>query len=434
MIETVSFSRSPEQYIEYANRSISRKIAEGIMTEADANLIREFVSTMRVQNNIGDARTYKLTNALSNICRFIKTPLMDNTIADINTGVMAIKNGQRIAGKNHKNIGPLSQDTKRDYVVFLKRLYLYAIEEGYCSISAEKIQKIKAPPKNKATKTAEQMLTKAEVVQMIHACKGITGIRDRAMLSVLYEGGLRINELAGLKWSDLKFEGPFVKLNVSSKTGIPRYIPLTMSKEYISSWRNEYPDGIPDGDKTVFLTTIRTYKETADGNTELVTIHRNLTYNYLRKHIREIGKRAGITKNITCHLFRHSRVTALLQDGFQESTIKLMLWGSLTSNMLANYGHLCNNDIDKAIAKAEGLELEGEETENPLSNKICPRCHTINTPTSGYCHVCGLPLTKDAAMELEEAKAEIHADERYKTVIENMQKQIDALTAFCGKE
>ena len=455
MAEIVSFSRTSEQYEKYAERGITRRIKNGQMTEADAELIKEFVDSLKSQNNISDSRAYKLTNALSNISRFIKTPFMENKIADIRAGVSAIKSGKKINAKNQKTPGDLSQNVKRDYIIFLKRFYLWSIEEGYCNLPPEKIRKIRPPSPDRVTKTAGQMLTNDEVLRMICACTGSTGIRDKAMLSVLYEAGLRINELAGLFWSDVLFDSHFAKLNVSSKTGIPRYIPLTTSRGYLAAWRSIYPDGEPEGDKPVFVTTIFKIKD-KDEDTKVRTIndgstlpldeikdkdkdtkvrtvtYKNLTYNYLRNHIKDIGKRAGIQKSVNCHVWRHSRITGMLQAGFSESVIKLMCWGSLTSDMLANYGHLCNNDIDSAVAKAAGLQIDGMEMKDSFKSKICPRCHHTNNPTTRFCEVCGAILDKETALEIEDAKEEIRADERYIKMFMDLKKKVEALEALQG--
>lgn len=53
------------------------------MTYEDADLIRDFVNNLRATINIGEARAYKITNPLSNVTRFIKTPFMDNSLRDI---------------------------------------------------------------------------------------------------------------------------------------------------------------------------------------------------------------------------------------------------------------------------------------------------------------------------------------------------------------
>ena len=373
----------------------------------------------------------KIKNGMKITSSVMKSPLPDGITADENTEIHKIM----INGQEYYNVrritGPLSQDTKRDYIVFLKRFYLWAIDEGYCNLSADKIKKIKPPAANKATKTAEQMLTKDEVMRMIKACNGETGTRDKAMLSVLYEAGLRINELAGLQWSDLKFEGPFIKINVCSKTGIPRYVPLTASREYLSAWRDAYPDGLPEGDKPVFVTTLRTVVNERGLRVRRDT-YKTLTYAFTKNHIQRIAARANIEKKVTCHLFRHSRATALLQDGYPESTIKMMLWGSLSSDMLSHYAHLCNNDVDAVVARASGISIDTEEIEDPFKPRISPQCHSMNAPTSGFCNICGAPLTKEIAVSLEQAREEIHADPRYDMALDRLQQQIDALAGVLG--
>lgn len=89
MIEKVSFSKTDEQHKKYGEKDISNRIVAGDMTYEDADLIRDFVNNLRATSNIGESRAYKITNALSNVTRFIKTPFMDNSLRDIQAAVSA---------------------------------------------------------------------------------------------------------------------------------------------------------------------------------------------------------------------------------------------------------------------------------------------------------------------------------------------------------
>lgn len=413
MPKIVSFSQTDDKFVEYGDRGIQKRLDSEEMTETDAELIREYVEELRSNSNIGEARAYKVTNTISNLSRFVKTPFTDNQIKDLRAGVNAIKRGKRILAGNMNQDRKLSQNTQRDYIQFLKRFYQWLITEGYSDINPEDVRKLKAPPADKMTKTAEMMLLEEEITAMIRSCNSSTATRDKALISVLYESGMRIHEVAGLKWSDLKFDRHFVKINTAGKTGIPRYIPLTTSKTYLVEWRAVYPYEA-EGGNPVFVTSTG----------------KSFEYGYTKNHLRRIAKRAGVTKHITPHLFRHSRISAMIRQGFSESAIKLMMWGNLTSEQFSTYAHLCNADIDAEVARAAGLDVEEFQEKRVFKTRICARCNHINAPDINFCGVCGNPLSKETVMEIEEMKKEIHSDERFIKIIGELQRKIEALESI----
>ncbi len=60
-----------------------------------------------------------------------------------------------------------------------------------------------------------------------------------------------------------------------------------------------------------------------------------------RKPLQRItAKRAGITKRVHPHLFRKSRITHLIQQNYQETVIKQMMWGNLAPDMFRTYAVL----------------------------------------------------------------------------------------------
>jgi len=338
-------------------------------------------------------------------------------------GIQKIKTGEKRSVWGGVS-GTLSKNTQKSYVQIAKRFYLWIIEEGYnTKINPDKIKAIKLPKAQAITKTASQMLTEDEIIKILDSCYGADMVRDRALISVLYEAGLRINEIGSLKWDDVTFDAHFVKLNVCSKTNVQRYIPLVVSRSYLASWKSIYPNGDPIGDKPVFISVAA--KKDASG--KRTTVYQALTYKYIRYRLSSIIEQAGIEKKVTPHIFRHSRVTNMLQQGYPESTIKNVCWGSLTSNMLANYGHLCNQDTDAAMARMAGVNLSDEEKRpETFRNKICPRCNHINNPGAISCEICGELIDKNTAIELEKAKETIHNDARFIDMLHNIQEQLDA--------
>ena len=356
---------------EYATHSINRGLKSGQINEDDVSLLYEFIAEHKSCANIAPARVNKLIYHLVAWRKYIG-PFRENTIVNLYQGIDSIKSATNTRGR------PYKQNTLYDFVAILKLFYTWMIESDYTDINEKKLRKIKPPPQETMTKEANDILTKDEVAAMIQSCQNS---RDRAIITMLYEGGFRIGELGTLVWNDLKFDKYGVVVNVNFKTGKPRYIRLIMATEHISRWKDDYPFD-PEPDVLVFLTQQRN----------------PLNHAAINKQIQLIAKRAGITKHVTPHIFRHTRITHLIQDGVNESVIKLMMWGTLTTNMFQTYAHLTGGDIDRAMLDNYGITTDDEEVRQTasLEPRQCPKCHYVNGPVATYCSHCGQSLTDKA--------------------------------------
>jgi site-specific recombinase XerD len=350
----------------YIERSLNQALHQGRVTPQDAQLIRSFTLEMQSARNISESRILKLTSTLVTWRRFIG-PFAENTLPDLYVGIAALKDA-----KNARDI-PFAQNTRRDFLTILKAFYSWMVENEFSSININKVKKIRAPSHDRMTKTAADLITPQDLQSMLIACDRSI---DRALLMTLYEGGFRIGEIAGMRWGDLKFEDEGVIVNVNFKTGITRYVRLVMALEYLIKWKSDYPFE-PAGEALVFINA-----------------HRNgYSYAMLVKKIQTIADRAGLNRRISPHLFRHSRITHMIQEGYPESVIKLMMWGNLETTEFATYLHLSGNDIDAAIFKQQGIITRKQPSDTPsLAPRQCPRCLTVNSPITRYCSGCGARL------------------------------------------
>jgi integrase/recombinase XerD len=288
-------------------------------------------------------------------------------------------------------------------VANLKAFYLWLAENEYTKIPVARIERIQPPKPHLINKGADDLYTPDEIRQLIEACRSS---RDRALIATLYESGLRSHEIARLTWGAVTLDerGAVISLDAASsrKGSRARYIRLVMAREYIAAWKRDYP-GSPAGAALVFVSKN----------------HRPLSYTTLRAAVRRNIARAGLGKPGGLHLFRHSRITHLLQQGVPESVVKMMMWGSISSQMLSAYAHLVNTDTDREILRISGIE-DPEAAPAPRLNPIqCARCATICGPTSPFCPECGLPLTEQAIVDMETALAVIREkDPELKQIIE----------------
>lgn len=283
-------------------------------------------------------------------------------------------------------------NTARKHVILMKQLARSLVEVRInTKIDLDKINRIKAPAADRLTKTASQMLTESQILDLIKAGKNS---RDRALLAVEYEGGFRPVELLKLKWSDIKFDEYGAVINTDAKTGKPRYIRLIVSKSYLSAWKSDHILGAGP-DTPVFCS--------------LKTPHEAIGPPALKKIIKEAAKRAGIDKRVHPYLLRHCRVSHMLEQEIPESVIKLQHWGSLNTPMLGTYGHITNKAIDDALLSRAGI-IRKEKKEPQFKPGICPECGAVNKPTAKYCENCGHGVNESAEVSRRRARREIMDD------------------------
>lgn len=124
-----------------------------------------------------------------------------------------------------------------------------------------------------------------------------------------------------------------------------------------------------------------------------------MQYQTIRKLIFGLAETAGLKKDISIHLFRHSRITELIRQGVGSEHIKKIGWGNVTTKMFSTYRHLTNEDIDREMMRVYGIEDKKEVKRNNLRPIQCKSCMEINRPDAKFCYRCGLPLTEQAAVE-----------------------------------
>ena len=367
-------------------QSVLKALDKGQITQEDADILSRFVADMRVTRNVTHRRVLKLISTLVGWRRYIG-PFLDVTIPELYRGIERLKNAKSDRGT------PFTEQTLYDFITIIKQFFRWSNEEGFTDIDEKKLSRIKNPVRA-STKTHNDLFTPQEVIKMLESCRNS---EDRALISTLYEGGFRIGEIAELTWHDLRFDGTGVAINVMFKTKKPRHIRLVMAMEHLIRWRGDYP-GTPEGENLVFVNK--------KGEPFI--------YEALVKRLRSVGKYASITKHITPHVFRHSRITHLIQQGGSESVIKLMMWGDINTPMFRTYAHLTGTDIDREVYRLNGVKMAAQMEENQgVGPRICSGCNEPNSPISKYCHRCGNALVADAQMPSTQLQEFImaHADE-----------------------
>jgi len=272
----------------------------------------------------------------------------------------------------------------------LKRFLTWMNENEHTKISLKTIEKIGVPGIDNNTKKPSQMLSEDEVRLIIDTARHP---RDKALFSTLYEGSFRPVELVEMTWDQITFDEYGVVVNTAQKTGKPRYIRLITSRPYLAAWQASYPLKRTD-DARVFVAVTRP--------------HKPIGYRGMQNLLVRIVKESGLEKKVSLYLFRHSRITNMLQQEYPESAIKLQAWGNLRTPMLATYAHLDGTYVDGVMLERAGIiQTEKKKKSNSLKAEQCPQCYTINSPGAQYCNTCGIGLNELARATQKTGKSRL---------------------------
>jgi len=348
-------------------QDLIKKIDEGKMfREENRAKIRDFIS-YSLSSGVGEHRILRYISTFKAMENFLSKPFVDWEREDV------IKFVEHLKKNNYSewSIYTIKSILKK----FFK--WLRGYEQGY----PDEVSWIKLS--NSKSNKLPEVLTQEEIKKLIDACDNI---RDRALISVLYESGARIGEILNMKVGDIYFDEYGCVVIVSGKTGMRR-IRLVSSAPLIGQYLEQHP--FKDNPKYPFWLTITTNRKFYP-----------LGYGAIRKILKKIAERAGIKKRLYPHLFRHTRATHLAKM-LTESQLKELFGWTQSSKMASTYVHLSGRDVDNAILEIYGLKKKAEEGEKIVK---CPRCGEINEIGAKTCWKCGFILDPEFAKRIEEQK------------------------------
>ena len=134
-----------------------------------------------------------------------------------------------------------------------------------------------------------------------------------------------------------------------------------------------------------------------------------MDYRNVRRILIELAKRSSINKRVNPHTFRHSRAT-FMANHLTEFQMNQYFGWIQGSDMPATYVHMSGKEVDNAIFKMNGLQHE-DKKESIRKPRVCSRCDSINTFDSAHCRKCGGYLDLKQAMEIEDKKRSVYAQQ-----------------------
>jgi len=250
----------------------------------------------------------------------VERGLSGNTIVAYSNDLMRLTT---FLEDGHLSPYDVSQQHLVDYIAFLrtglsarsvarnissiKQFFRFLVLEGHLLVSPARL--LETP---RLAQKLPEFLSKDEVNRLLSQpdVSRPTGIRDRAMLELLYASGLRVSELVGLGVFDVNLESGFVR--TFGKGSKERLVPIGEKardavKAYLSGSR---PRLLKGGNASNLFLNFRGSALTRQG---------------FWKIIKKYARSAGIKRAITPHSLRHSFASHLLEAGADLRAVQVML-------------------------------------------------------------------------------------------------------------
>ena len=231
---------------------------------------------------------------------------------------------------DNQNKGNLSALTQAYHLIALRGFLKYLARRGIESLDPSLID---LP---RAIKKQVTFLHYDEVRRLLEEIPIDTeaGLRDRAIIELLFSGGLRVSELIRLNKDSINLERREFVVRGKGNKDRPIFIDKTTA-EHVQEYLDARTDSLP----ALFLNNSKNQQATTTSGD-----YRRLTPRSVERIIEKYAKRAGITKHVTPHTLRHSFATDLLMNGADLRSVQSML-GHANISTTQIYTHVTDHHL-----------------------------------------------------------------------------------------
>jgi site-specific recombinase XerD len=273
---------------------------------------------------------------------------------------------RRISTKSHKEF---KRSTQKTFLVALRSLLKYLIVvEGLEVLPPDQIVLGKVDDRVPKVMNEDQMKRFFEVQNLNKR----SGLRDRAILELLFSTGLRVSELVALNIDDINLKSN--EFTVIGKGKKARTVYLSDSAR---EWIKKYISTRQDSFKPLFVRYSGKKMDEQDFDGESL----RLTVRSVQRLVKKYVARAGISVDATPHTLRHTFATGLLREGADLRSVQELLGHSDVSTTQI-YTHVTNKQLREVHGKfhkdaggdriedVDDVAISGEEEDAGGSGKV----------------------------------------------------------------
>ncbi|KPM85494.1 MULTISPECIES: site-specific tyrosine recombinase XerD [Pseudoalteromonas] len=287
---------------------------KGVITANNAEHLELFLDTLYLEQGVSENTLAAYRSDLEKFCQFLK----DKDLLAVRSDDIEAYLAYRV------DLGLKSRSTARS-ISALKRFYQYFVREK--AIADSPMVNIAQP---KAGQSLPKTLSEAEVEALLAApdIEDAMGLRDKAMLELLYATGLRVTELVGLRMEQINLRQAVVF--VKGKGNKERLVPLGEEAMY---WLEQFLK-VGRSQMIKHATDFVFPSKRGIGMTRQTFWHRIKHYAIL----------ASVESPLSPHTLRHAFATHLLNHGADLRVVQMMLGHSDLSTTQI-YTHVANERL-----------------------------------------------------------------------------------------
>lgn len=225
--------------------------------------------------------------------------------------------------------------TQSYHLIALRGFLTYLAKRDIASLSPEKIE---------LPKTVRRQVTFLHYDEVVRLLDTIpldsdTGLRDRAIVELLFSSGLRVSELVNLNRDHVNTTRREFMVRGKGQKDRPIFIGESAATR-VTDYLEARIDNLPP----LFLSYSRNNNATTSGD------YRRLTARSIQRIVTKYAKLAGITKHVSPHTMRHSYATDLLMNGADIRSVQSMLGHSNISTTQV-YTHVTDEHLRDVYEK-----------------------------------------------------------------------------------
>lgn len=304
--------------------------------------IIDFLEYMEIEKGRSLSSTKNYDYYLKTFATFAKKAGIENPEKiDLNL----IKNYRLALNRGQIRQKEITKTTQNYYLIALRSFLKYLRKMDIETLAPEKIE---------LAKVSDRQITflEPDEIQAIFAApdtRTIQGLRDRAILDLLFSTGLRVSELCSLRRDQIILERS--EFSVLGKGGKTRVVFLDQeAKDSLE----KYLKSRADKSEFLFISYGHSNKIPSSGERKADS---GMTSRSVQRMVQKYAKKAGITKKVTPHVLRHSFATDLLMSGADLRSVQSLLGhASITTTQI--YTHVTDKHLGEIHQAFHGLRRQ----------------------------------------------------------------------------
>lgn len=204
----------------------------------------------------------------------------------------------------------LEKSTQNYHLIALRSFLKFCAKRDIPALTADKIELARTKRKQVTFLTPEEL----ERLFAVPKLETLHGLRDRAILELLFSSGLRVSELVGLDKEHVNLKRREFMVRGKGQKDRPIFI-----SENAAQWVQRYIDKREDTARPLFIRYSGRKSVDLSGN------YHRLTARSIQRMVARYALLAGITKHVSPHTLRHSFATDLLMNGADLRSVQALL-------------------------------------------------------------------------------------------------------------